>query len=235
VTRGILVSGTGTGVGKTVVAAGLLALLRRRGVRVAAYKPVASGVPPHDDAELLSAAAGGEDPLDRVNPIRFREPLAPAVAAEREGRPVDPAAVRRGLAAQAAGGRFVVVEGAGGLLVPFTWTWNLADLAREEDLGVLLVGRAALGALHDGAASAEAARARGLRVLGFVLVRLEDRPDGAAEETNPGALARLSGVPVLGVLPRIPADRARDPEALADALATARLEPLWKEAALGDA
>jgi adenosylmethionine-8-amino-7-oxononanoate aminotransferase len=216
--RGILVTGTDTGVGKTVVAAGLVRGLRGLGWSVAPMKPVATGVPPHDDAELLVAAAGVDVPFNLVNPVRFREPLAPAVAADREGRVVDPDLVRRSYAALAERHDLVVVEGVGGLLVPLAWGWSVADLAVELDLPLLIVGRLGLGTLNHCALTAEAARRRGLRVLGIALNPEGDGPLGAAEDTNPLAAVTVAGERVLGVLPRIPASKTRDPDALAEAL-----------------
>jgi adenosylmethionine-8-amino-7-oxononanoate aminotransferase len=216
--RGFLVTGTDTGVGKTIVAAGLVRGLRSLGRDAAAMKPVATGVPPDDDADLLAAAAGTGDPRGLVRPYRFREPLAPAVAADREEKAIDPERIRRAFAELAALHELVVVEGVGGLLVPITWNWTVADLAADLDLPIVIVGRLGLGTLNHCALTAEAARRRGLRVLGIVLSPDSDGPPGPAEETNPGALAALTAERVLGVLPRVPADRARDPDALAEAL-----------------
>jgi len=234
--RGLLVAGTGTGVGKTAVAAALARLLRDRGVDAGVMKPAATGVPPDDDADLLAAAAGCDDPLDLLCPVRLRDPLAPAVAADREGRAVDPGAVRAAFAALAARHRFVVVEGTGGLLVPLAWGWTAADLAEEVGLPLLLVGRAGLGTLNHCALALEAARARGLRVLGVILVREGAGPPDLAEETNPAALRRMTEVPVLGVMERVEAARARDPAALASALARGvDLAPVLAESDRGDA
>ena len=234
--RGLLVAGTDTGVGKTSVAAGLARLLRDRGVDVGVMKPAATGVPPDGDADLLRAAAGCDDPLDLVSPLRLRDPLAPAAAAEREGSSPDPASLLRAFAALAARRRFVVVEGVGGLLVPVAWNWTLADMAREFALPVLLVARAGLGTLNHVALTLEAARARELRVLGVVLVREHGGPPGLAEETNPASLRRLGCGPLLRTLERLPADGAADPAALAAALArTVDLAPVYAEVDRGDA
>jgi adenosylmethionine---8-amino-7-oxononanoate aminotransferase len=233
VIRGILVTGTDTGVGKTLVAAALARALRRRGIDAGVMKPAATGVPPDDDADLLRAAAGSDDPPALVSPLRFREPLAPAVAADREGRTPDPAAIRAAFEVLAARHDVVVVEGVGGLLVPVAWGYTVADMARDLGLPLLVVARAGLGTLNHAALTVEAARARGLPVLGVVLNRTEAAAPGPAEETNPAALERLCGVRVLGTFPRIPGGRERDPDALADALeAGLDLAPLLEEAAL---
>jgi dethiobiotin synthetase len=216
--RGILVTGTSTGVGKTAVAAALARILRRRGVDVGVMKPAATGVPPDEDADLLRAAAGVDDPLVLVSPIRFAEPLAPAVAASRAGVAVDPGAIRAAFATLAGRHRFLVVEGVGGLLVPLARKWNVADLSRDLALPLLLVAPAGLGTLNHVALTLEAAAARSLRVLGIVLVREREGDPDLAERTNPAALAGPGGPPVLGTMGRLPAAAARDPDALADAL-----------------
>ncbi len=214
----ILVTGTDTGVGKTVVAAALARALRRLGRDVGVMKPAATGVPPDEDAELLVEAAGSDDPLDVVSPVRLREPLAPAVAADRAGVAVDPAAVHRAFDALSARHEVLVVEGVGGLLVPVAWGWTVADMAVDLGLPVVVVARIGLGTINHAALTVEAARRRGLRILGVLLNPAEPGPAGPAEETNPAAVGRTCGAPLLGVLPRIPAGRTRDPDALADAL-----------------
>jgi adenosylmethionine-8-amino-7-oxononanoate aminotransferase len=232
VSRGILVTGTDTGVGKTAVAAALARSLRRRGFDVGVMKPAATGVPPDDDADLLRAAAGSDDPPALVSPLRLRDPLAPAVAADLEGRTPDIEAIRAAYRTLAERHPVVVVEGVGGILVPVAWGWSVADLARDLGLSLVVVARAGLGTLNHAALTIEAARSRGLNVLGVVLNHVEDEPPGLAEETNPAALARLAGVRVLGTFPRLRAGRERDPDALADALeSSVDLAPILDEAA----
>jgi adenosylmethionine-8-amino-7-oxononanoate aminotransferase len=219
VARGLFVTGTGTGVGKTAVAAALARILRRRGIDVGVMKPAATGVPPDEDADLLRAAAGSDDPFELVSPLRFRDPLAPAVAADREGRNPDPAVIRRAFESIAGRREFVLVEGVGGLLVPVAWGYSVADMARDLGLPILVVAPAGLGTLNHAALTVEAARARGIPVLGIVLVRECAGERDLAETTNPAALERLCGVPVLGTMERVPAGKARDPDVLADAAA----------------
>ncbi len=212
-------TGTDTAVGKTLVAGGLVRLLRGRGVDAVGWKPVATGVGPDDDAAFLAAAADGAEPRDVVGPLRFRDPLAPAVAAAREGRTVDAPALRAAFGALRARHGFVVVEGVGGLLVPLTRRWSVADLAADLALPLLVVARAGLGTLNHVALTVEAAERRGLRVLGIVLCRETGGEPGLAERTNPAALADLVPVPVLGTLPRLAPAAAADPGGVAAALA----------------
>jgi dethiobiotin synthetase len=198
----LLVTGTDTGVGKTVVAAGLVLALRERGIKVVGFKPAETGVGDAKpaDSELLAQASGIREPAAQPL-LRLAEPLAPAVAAERAGVGLDPSNLRQRLAQLRADGYTVVVEGAGGLLVPLAWGHTAADLAVEEGLEVVLVARAGLGTLNHVLLTVEALRRRDVPLRGVVLNGRGEAPD-LAEATNPGALARLlPGVRVVS-LPR---------------------------------
>ncbi len=210
----LLVTGTDTGVGKTVVAAALIEALRGRGVRAIGFKPVETGVNAGDvpDSEVLAAAGGVDEPL--ATPLlRLAEPLAPAVAADRAGTALEPAAVADRLRALRERGYRVVVEGAGGLLVPLAWTFSALDLAADAGLTAIVVSRAGLGTLNHTLLTVQALRRRGVAVGAVVLNGRGDPPD-LAEDTNPAALGRLlPGMPIV-VVPR---------HTTADPLAAARL------------
>ena len=202
--RDLLITGTDTGVGKTVVAAGMLLALRARGVRAIGLKPAETGLTPNEraDSEILAWASGTDEPL-AAPLLRLAEPLAPAVAAERAGTALDPARLRVRLQALREEGYTLVVEGAGGLLVPLAWGFTALDLAEAENLEAVLVARAGLGTLNHILLTAQALLARGVRLKGVVLNGRSREPD-LAETTNPAALARLlPGVPLV-VLPRWP-------------------------------
>ncbi len=208
--RGLFVTGTDTGVGKTEVAAALVAGWRARGLDVGAMKPAQSGVEDGlpTDADRLRTAAGGGDPPELVCPYTLRAPLAPAVAARLEGVEID---VQRVLeAAQELGRRHaaLVVEGAGGLLVPLSATSTFADLAVALGLPVLVVARAGLGTVNHTALTCEALRARGLRVSGVVLNRSTAAAD-PSEPHNAAEIERLTGARVLATLPFLPDIAAR--------------------------
>lgn len=207
----LLVTGTDTGVGKTVVAAGLAAALRRRGVDAGVMKPFASGARRgrSEDAERLRAAAGVEDPLDLINPVLFRLPLAPSVAARLEGRTVDVAAARAAFRTLSRRHDRLVVEGVGGLLVPIRARWTVAHWARAWRLPLLVVARPALGTINHTALTVHAARSFGLRVLGLVVNHHARTRAGLAERTNPAALAAETGVPVLAEIPYLGGDLLR--------------------------
>ena len=216
--RGVLVTGTDTGIGKTLVGCALAASLSRR-LRVGVLKPAETGcreeggklVP--EDAVRLRAAAGSSTPLEIVCPFRYAEPLAPWLAAERAGRPIAIGRVRECFDALAAASDVVIVESAGGLLVPLTRDYSFADLARELGLTLIVVVGSRLGALNQTLLTLECASRRGLEVAGYVLNQLTPESD-LAQRLNADALARLSAVPSLGELPFIVAADALDGERL---------------------
>lgn len=198
----LLVTGTDTGVGKTVVAAALLTALRARGVRAVGFKPAETGLEPGEaaDSEILAEASGCKEPLARPL-LRLSEPLAPAVAADRAGVSLGPAEIERRIGELRAAGYTLVVEGAGGLLVPLAWEYTALDLADRAGLEAIIVARTGLGTLNHILMTLQVLRSRSVPVRGIVLNGLSAPPD-LAESTNPAALARLApGVPIV-VLPR---------------------------------
>jgi len=201
---GIFVTGTDTGVGKTVVSAVLALCARAAGRSVAYLKPAQTGWDGTiaGDAPFVVAAAG-DPPLTAVAHYRLRAPLAPSVAGELDGVRLDPEAVRTAYRELAAAHDLVIVEGAGGLLVPFSEGVDMAALAGLLGLPVLVVARPSLGTLSHTLLTLEAAHRRGLTVLGYVLSGMPAAP-GLDALTNPGVLARLTPVPLLGVLPHDP-------------------------------
>ncbi len=201
--KGLFVTGTDTEVGKTVIAAGLACALRRRGHSVGVAKPVqsghAAGDPAGDAMRLKSLAELGEEP-DEIAPYAFRAPLAPLVAARLEGRAVEPEAVLRSVRALGARYDLLLVEGAGGLIVPLAESWTVADLASALGLPLLVVARPGLGTVNHTVLTITAARALGLEPAGVVLNGY--RPDtDASADTNGELIESLAGVPVLGLTP----------------------------------
>ncbi|HYE98961.1 MAG TPA: dethiobiotin synthase [Planctomycetota bacterium] len=206
----IFITGTDTGVGKTWVTAGLAAALRRRQVDVGVFKPVASGARGvSDDTLLLKAAAGVDDPPDLITPQLFRDPLAPSVAARREGRSVDLRAVDRAWARLRSTHDVVLVEGVGGLLVPLRPRWPVAALVRRLKLPLVVVTRPHLGTINHTVLTVRAAEAFGLRVLGLVLNRHVPGRPGLAEKTARAALEEETRRPVLAEVPWLGPDPAR--------------------------
>jgi dethiobiotin synthetase len=208
----LFVIGTDTGVGKTVVSASLLAAVVARGGTASAFKPAESGCMPGPsgpvptDAELLRRAAGGHQDLADVCPYRFEAEVAPGVAAERAGAFIDFERVAETVsAARTRRPDLLVVEGAGGLLVPFGAGRTTADLAARLELPLLVVARAGLGTINHTLLTVEVARARGLRVAAVVLN--DPAPTGEPAElvaSNAEEIERACQIPVLGPVPRLP-------------------------------
>jgi dethiobiotin synthetase len=222
----LFVTGTDTGVGKTTVARALLAAARTRGLRADAMKPVETGcadpanpgrlVPA--DAVALDLAANGGDPADRPIPssniFRFAAPLAPSVAAEREGRAVTLAPILRAVdRLRSLAPDLLIVEGAGGLLVPLSDLLDMTDLAAALAIPILVVARDGLGTINHTLLTLEAAAARALPVAGVILSAAEPATDRADADRNAIEIARRGRVAVLGRLPRL----SDEPDALAAA------------------
>ena len=232
---GIFVTGTDTGVGKTLVAAALARFLTGRGLRVGVMKPVETGVfdpaRPGPDAELLRWAAGGTLAEELLAPYRFRLPLAPAVAAEKEGQAIEPSRLLDAMGEVARDHDYIIVEGAGGLMVPLVGGYLIADLVRESTLPLLTICRPSLGTINHTLLTLFAARTMEIPLAGYLINNLSAEPDAAAE-ASPHALASLASADLLGVLPEV----FGTPEAKVEALVghLARLPTLpWLMAGLG--
>jgi dethiobiotin synthetase len=200
--RGLFVTGTDTGVGKTEVACALLAGARAAGLDAVGMKPAQSGVVPGErsDAERLRDASGAIEPLEAICPYSFAAPLAPAVAARVEGREVSLARVLEAARALAARHAAIVVEGAGGLLVPLTEEESYAELAVSLALPVVVVARAGLGTVNHTALTVEALRRRGLAIAAIVLNRTAPADDPSVPH-NAAEIARLTGIAPVATLP----------------------------------
>jgi len=204
--RILLVTGTDTGVGKTYVSCGVLRAARAAGLRVAARKPAETGCEADEtsaagalvaiDARALHAAAGGDEPLAAVCSVRLPEPLAPAVAARRAGVTIDVAGIVAGCRARADEVDLLLVEGAGGLLVPIVDRYSYADLARDLGARLLVVVGARLGAINQALLTLEATERRGLDVAGYVVNRVSPERD-LAIDTLAATLRELTDVPLL--------------------------------------
>ncbi|HWH09691.1 MAG TPA: dethiobiotin synthase [Solirubrobacteraceae bacterium] len=209
---GCLVTGTDTGVGKTVVAASIVAALVARGLRVAAHKPVLSGLDESvpgvsGDHELLAACAGMRP--DEVAPIRFGPAVSPHLAAALAGRTIDVPGILARVAAIRADA--LIVEGVGGLLVPLAPGWDLRAFARELGLPVVIAARPGLGTINHTLLTLEAARGVGLDVRAVVVTPWPEHPS-VLEQSNRETIEQLGEVDVatLGlVAPLAPAALAR--------------------------
>lgn len=202
---GFFVTGTDTGVGKTVVACALVRALRGAGFDVGAMKPIETGVGEAGplDALALRAAAGNADPLDDVCPIQFSLPAAPNVAAAHQGKKIDLEEVHEAFHRLTARHAAVVVEGAGGILVPTVTGSTMADLARDLKLPLVIAARAALGTINHTLLTLEAARSRGLDVAG-VVISCSGGALSQADAANLQALRVELGPLLLGEIPPLP-------------------------------
>ena len=186
------VVGTDTGVGKTVVTAGLVAWLREDGVDAHAVKPVQTGFPPDDDAEFVATACGTDDAatcLERLEPA-----LAPRVAAERVGTERSYVTIREGCERALAASEVGVLEGVGGVRVPLAGDREVIDLVADLDLTAVVVARAGLGTLNHTALTVDALATRGVETHAVVLN--EYAGETVAERTNRAELERMTGVSV---------------------------------------
>jgi dethiobiotin synthetase len=212
--KGIFITGTDTGVGKTTVAAALARLLHDKGVKVGVMKPVTSGCslsstgPVSTDAELLAWGAG-TIVTPEVAPYLLREPLAPAAAAELEHVRIEFSRILAAFHRIAEQCDFVIVEGAGGLMVPLSGGLLVADLVKLLALPLLVVARPDLGTVNHTVLTTFAARQLEIDVRGVIINGYPDTPS-LAESTAPHLIDSLAGVPLLGRLPRIAASDEKE-------------------------
>ncbi len=202
----VLVTGTDTGVGKTWVACGLARALTDEGWIVAVRKPAESGCelvdgePFPEDAAALRTASGSVEPVEDICAVRLVEALAPGIAAERAGVTVDVDAIVADYRARAGELDCLVVEGAGGLLVPLATGVSYADFGVQLGARLLVVTAAKLGAINHTLLTLEVARARGLDVIGVVVNHVTEQED-LATQTLVASLRDLTDVPILGEVP----------------------------------
>ena len=208
-TKGIFVTATDTGVGKTIVAGAMVAALRARGVRACGAKPIESGCVPNPvigtlmpaDGVFLQKASGGQESLDLICPVRFEAPLAPLAAAQEAGEVVR---VEEALkAVDELQGKYdtLIVEGIGGLMVPVAERYMVSDMARDIGYPLIVVASPFLGTINHTLLTVRRAQDEGLEVEGVVLC-YHRKPEGTlAERTNPRMLEQFLNVPLLGTFP----------------------------------
>lgn len=200
--HGFFVTGTDTGVGKTLIACALLHGYAALGKAVVGMKPVAAGAVRvaqgliNDDVELLLAASNVDAPLALVNPYCFEPPIAPHLAAEQAGAAIELATIVSAYRQLAAVADIVIVEGVGGFCVPLNHNEDSADLAQRLGLPVILVVGLRLGCLNHALLTAHSIRAQGLTLAGWIANRID--PAMAAAGRNVAALAERLSAPLLG-------------------------------------
>ncbi len=200
--RGYFITGTDTAAGKTYAARLLVEALKRRGLRVAVMKPVAAGVDAdgmNEDVRLLMAAANVAAPPELVNPYCFASAIAPHLAARLAGVSMQLEVIEQAYAQLAAQAEAVVVEGAGGFLVPFNDACGMDAISLRLGLPVIMVVGLRLGCLNHALLTAEAIRARGLILAGWIANRID--PHMAATADNLASLRSILRAPCLGEIP----------------------------------
>jgi dethiobiotin synthetase len=207
--RGIFVAGTDTGVGKTVVAAGIAWLLKSRNVDVGVMKPFATASKPHsakyrsEDTAMLAAAVNAGEPDKELNPFFFKVPASPLMAAQILGKsPPDVHGALFPLKKLGIMHQFIIVEGIGGLMVPLTEREFVADFARLCALPVIIVAHPRLGTINHTLLTVRVCRDFGLDIRGIIVNMMPKKPS-VVEKRAPEMIQRLAGVPVLAVLPEM--------------------------------
>ncbi len=211
--RGLFITGTDTGVGKTYIACQILKTMNQAGVSVGAYKPVcsgslpdASGKPRWEDLDHLSAALDHRFPLKWIGPQRFDAAVAPPRAARLESSRVDEDLLLHGLNPWKEQIDYLLVEGAGGLLSPVSDSMSNLDLALSLGFPLLIVARAGLGTINHSLLTIEVARSRGARLAGLLLNESHADCDDISRQYNCEDLASWTDCPVLGCWPHDESD-----------------------------
>lgn len=206
--KGLFVTGTDSGVGKTVITGGLAGMLRKNGIRAAAFKPVQTGGIEFkggllsEDALFYRAAADLPYSGRELNPCCLKPPLSPNVAARLSGQVIDPQALAEAYYRLAAENDLVLVEGAGGLCVPLVdYHFTMADLAKLLHLPLLVVTRPGLGTINHTVLTVRYAQYNGIEVMGIIINGYREDLATMAERTNPEVIRGMTGAPILGIVP----------------------------------
>lgn len=208
--KGIFITGTDTGVGKTFIGGAITFGLKRKGIDCGIMKPLQSGAIRRggnlisQDARILMEAADIKDEISLVNPYRFKAPLAPSLAAKMEDKTVSPKKIIGAFDILSGRHQFMVVEGAGGLFVPISKEYLMKDLILDLDLPILIVCRLGLGTINHALLTVEVARNAGIEIAGVIFNQTEKKPITICERTNPKVISDLSGVSCLGKIRYMP-------------------------------
>lgn len=206
---GFFITGTDTGVGKTVVTACLATLFKSQGIDVGVMKPIETGVDPvcsssaNSDTKFLMEVSGNGDAEDVVCPYRFKTPASPYQAVQIDGGSIQPATILDNFKVLQSRHDRMLVEGVGGLLVPITQHYSVADLALEIGLPLIIVSRFRLGTLNHTLLTVNAARQHGLKIKGIILNRQESGDFDNVEKQQGKLIEELSDIPILGIAPYI--------------------------------
>ena len=207
--QGLFITGTDTGVGKTVVTAAILAWLRHQGFSAGVMKPIETGVncecssPANSDALFLMECGGIEDDLAEVCPIRMKPAASPFQAALIENRTLHPESILSAYRTLAEKYDWMLVEGVGGVQVPITRDYGVVDLIRDLDLSAVVVARHQLGTLNHTLMTLNTLKQNDIPVRGVVFNQTVPEALDAIEQDQPRLIEELSGVTVLGTFPYI--------------------------------
>ena len=205
--KGFFITGTDTGVGKTVVTAGLAGAIKARGFNVGVMKPAASGAVMHNgrlisnDATFLLKSINSQEDYNIAAPLTIEPPLAPLAASMLENIPIEPEKIFQAFDIMRQKYDVVLVEGIGGILVPLTEVYSIADLVKDMDIPLIIVARPGIGTINHTLLTINEAEKRGIKVKGFILNGMDINQAGDAEKTNPEIIEKISGKPLLGIFP----------------------------------
>ena len=206
---GVFITGTDTGVGKTLVTAGLAAALRKRGVNTGVMKPAHTGCKtkngrliPEDSIQLIKAA-DVDDPIELITPYMFKEPVAPFVAVEETNTVIDTGRIIKSFKTLCKRHEFMLVEGIGGVMVPIKKGIYVADLIKKLCLPAIIITRPDLGTINHTLLTINYMKMKKIPITGIVINYMKKGRNTLAEKRCPAILEKLSGIPVIGIIPCI--------------------------------
>jgi dethiobiotin synthetase len=206
-TNGIFITGTDTGVGKTLIAGAIAQILSDDGLKAGVFKPIATGC--HNksehlissDAQFLAGCTKMQLPLETINPIRYKTPAAPVVCAEHEKRPINFKDIVEPFKFISKESDLVIVEGIGGVRVPLTEDIDLLALAAEFNMPIVIVARAVLGTLNHTLLTIDAVRNAGLEIAGVIISGMNPKTEDIAEKTTEETIIKCAKIDVMAVVP----------------------------------
>jgi len=217
--KGFFVTGTDTGVGKTVITAALIKAAQLLGFRACGMKPIETGCTQKkfkvkssklkvikkdltpSDGTFLKEISNANESIDLIAPVRYENPLAPLPASEIENNPVDIEKIKKAYCELVRRYNVIIVEGIGGLLVPINKEYFVLDLARDFGLPLIVVSRPGLGAINHSMLTVNYALKEGLSIAGIIMNYTHTPEDDLAEKTNPEVIKQISPVPIIGTFP----------------------------------
>ncbi len=217
----LCIIGTDTGVGKTIIGSSICSFFYKSGLSVGVFKPAESGLINFSDTNpsdgfLLQQCSRCPEPLEKIVPYRLSQPLSPSEASKIDGVSISRDSISDILFSLSSSYDLVLMEGAGGLLVPYTDDWLFADLLESLNISVLLVGRSTLGTVNHTLLTLSELERRNIPVKGFVLNRVSQKTS-IEESSNPHSISFFTKTPFLGLFPFIPESFRHDPDFLSKA------------------